>query len=192
MTSAMVIPAPKYQRVPYNLTGLSWWRQLLVVSRQPPQMQLLEDWMIIFPGGLRIVVPKGFITDGASIPVLLWWLIAPFGPLLEGAILHDFGYQHGYLLSPYDPAQIYNMASLRMRSTYCLAFKETIPVYVGRDRQFFDELLYTVAVAASGATFQAGLAYRTLRAIVPFIWYRYRRLGPGAFNSNSLNLPGVK
>lgn len=41
-----------------------------------------------------ICVPAGFITDLASVPRLLWWLIAPFclGP---AAVLHDFLYRRG-------------------------------------------------------------------------------------------------
>ena len=40
-----------------------------------------------------LTIPKGFITDGASCPKILWSLCSPMsGPQVEGAILHDFLY----------------------------------------------------------------------------------------------------
>ncbi len=40
-----------------------------------------------------IVVPEGFVTDGASIPRSLWWLYNPFGPWFKAAVVHDFLYR---------------------------------------------------------------------------------------------------
>lgn len=40
----------------------------------------------------RIVVPAGFVTDGASIPRALWFALDPFGPWFESAVIHDFLY----------------------------------------------------------------------------------------------------
>lgn len=47
--------------------------------------------------GLNDTVPRGFVTDGASIPRPLWPLIGtPFDPdLLPGAIVHDWMYRFG-------------------------------------------------------------------------------------------------
>ena len=187
----MIITPPKYRRVPYKLQGLSWWQQLIVVMRTPPQLELLEDWIITLANGLQIIVPRGFITDGASIPAWLWWLISPFGPLLEGAILHDFGYQHGYLLAVYSLFCPYNIMSLRMRGQYPDIFTTTIPVFVGEGQDFFDNLLRRVVIEASGATVQAGAAYYALRKFGHVAWNRYRERGPAAYNTNSLFLPGV-
>ena len=41
------------------------------------------------------MVPAGYITDLASVPVWLWWLIPPHGELMTAAILHDWLYSHG-------------------------------------------------------------------------------------------------
>ena len=40
-------------------------------------------------------VPKGFITDGASVPRIFWPVFPPFGPWLKAAILHDWLYATG-------------------------------------------------------------------------------------------------
>ena len=37
-----------------------------------------------------VVVPKGFISDGASVPRALWSIYPPFGRYLEAAIVHDW------------------------------------------------------------------------------------------------------
>lgn len=39
-----------------------------------------------------IIVPKGFITDFASIPRFLWTLLDPVGPYRGAALIHDYLY----------------------------------------------------------------------------------------------------
>lgn len=39
-----------------------------------------------------IMVPKGFITDGASIPRLFWNILQPYGPYFPAALIHDYLY----------------------------------------------------------------------------------------------------
>ncbi len=40
--------------------------------------------------GTIIKVPRGFVSDGASVPKLLWNIYPPFGKYLEAAIVHDW------------------------------------------------------------------------------------------------------
>ncbi len=40
-----------------------------------------------------IRVPKGFITDFASSPSQIWWLIPPWGRYGKAAIIHDYIFQ---------------------------------------------------------------------------------------------------
>ena len=42
--------------------------------------------------GFLITVPKGFITDGASIPKSLQWIYDPYGKYIKGAVIHDYLY----------------------------------------------------------------------------------------------------
>lgn len=186
----MMKKAPVYRRVSYQMQGLSWWRQILTVRKEPPRLELLEDWFITLHG-IEVVVPQGFITDGASIPKLLWPLISPFGPLLEGAIIHDFGYQHGYLLTKYNAMQVYSQLSMEMYQSLAFSFVSEIPVFVGKRRQFFDELLRFITVELNGATVQASIAVWALKPFGWLVWSNYRKSGPGAYNSNSLSLDGV-
>lgn len=55
---------------------------------------LLEDLVYTTRDGWRIVVPAGFVTDYASIPRALGWLIPPRGKYNRPAIVHDWLYQH--------------------------------------------------------------------------------------------------
>jgi len=41
---------------------------------------------------LLINVPKGFITDGVTIPWFFWWFIPPWGQETAAAIIHDYMY----------------------------------------------------------------------------------------------------
>ena len=40
-----------------------------------------------------IKVPRGFITDFASSPSQVWWLIPPWGRYGKAAVIHDYLYQ---------------------------------------------------------------------------------------------------
>lgn len=54
--------------------------------------RILEDDYIYSINGFLITVPKGFITDGASIPKSLQWIYDPFGKYIKGAVIHDYLY----------------------------------------------------------------------------------------------------
>lgn len=37
-----------------------------------------------------VCIPAGFVSDGASVPRLLWRVFPPFGKYLEAAVVHDW------------------------------------------------------------------------------------------------------
>lgn len=54
---------------------------------------LLEPlvWEADYLGSGKVVrVPAGFITDGASVPRVLWALLPPTGSYMRAAALHDY------------------------------------------------------------------------------------------------------
>ena len=67
----------------YNRTrwGRTWW-------------QLMDDlsWSLSVGRENTFIVPAGFMTDGASTPRILWWLLEPFGRYYRSAVLHDYLY----------------------------------------------------------------------------------------------------
>lgn len=37
-----------------------------------------------------VTIPKGFITDGATVPRILYWLFSPTGALFVPSLVHDY------------------------------------------------------------------------------------------------------
>ena len=57
--------------------------------------ELLEEfdyYLGSLESGMYIRVPKGFITDFASIPRLFWTILPPWGKYGKAAVLHDYLY----------------------------------------------------------------------------------------------------
>lgn len=46
-------------------------------------------------------VPKGFLTDGASVPKVIQWLLNPFGEYAQAAVLHDYLCTHYQISARY-------------------------------------------------------------------------------------------
>lgn len=51
---------------------------------------------------LRVDVPLGFLTDGASVPKLFWNIIPPWGRYGQAAIVHDWLCENLYFLDEND------------------------------------------------------------------------------------------
>ena len=69
-------------------------------------VRLLDDgrWILVEPfsyeigdkgSGILISVPAGFVTDFASVPRILRWLIDTVGTHGKAAVLHDYLYSRG-------------------------------------------------------------------------------------------------
>lgn len=54
-----------------------------------------QDFAYVTRAGRILTVPAGFVTDGGSVPRLLWSLYPPFGSDCDEAyVLHDYAYAH--------------------------------------------------------------------------------------------------
>lgn len=63
----------------------------LVPLKDGKRYELLEEyWYEV--NGYIIKVPKGFITDLASVPRAFWSIFPPFGSYTSAAVVHDFLY----------------------------------------------------------------------------------------------------
>ncbi|WP_223842360.1 DUF1353 domain-containing protein [Methylotuvimicrobium alcaliphilum] len=58
---------------------------------------LTENWYYELSDGSKILIPKGFEFDGASIPRPLWALLSPTGLLLIPGLVHDYAYMYAQL-----------------------------------------------------------------------------------------------
>lgn len=68
----------------------------LVAINPDDTRTLMADWTATI-GGVRVTVPMGFTTDGASVPRFLWRIEGhPFeAPRIYAAIRHDWHYSRG-------------------------------------------------------------------------------------------------
>jgi len=142
---------PKLEPIPIETKGKSFltriWALLTVVRR----WKLIEDWYFILPNGVRIVIPKGFTTDGSSIPKQLWFLLSPTGLLLVPGLVHDFAYSYDYLW----------------------ALDERGNLYKYRERagqKYWDDLFRDVGYAVNGMIISDTLSYYALRAFGFIAW----------------------
>ena len=71
--------------------GLKVW---LFVSRK---WEIVSDYHYNIDGQ-DLVIPKGFVFDGASVPKFLHTWLSPMGVLLVGGLIHDYGYKYQTLL----------------------------------------------------------------------------------------------
>lgn len=70
-----------------------WWASHLKLQpiENGSKYRLLEDYFYEI-NGYNIRVPKGFVTDLASIPKIMWNIFPPFGEYTPAAVVHDFLY----------------------------------------------------------------------------------------------------
>jgi len=73
----------------------------LILEHIPPRHWWQRaQWRVIHPLVVNThMIERGFITDGLSVPYLLFWLVSPTGKAMRSAVLHD------YLLSMLQPWQ---------------------------------------------------------------------------------------
>jgi hypothetical protein len=70
---------------------------LIVKSYNETKWQLTEEFYFYFEEHgkrINVVVPKGFITDFASVPRILWSILPPTGRYTKAAVLHDYLYSN--------------------------------------------------------------------------------------------------
>lgn len=68
-------------------------RWLVLYADGRRKFEVLRDFYQVHADGTVDKVEKGFVSDGASIPRILWRIESPYGPLLESAVPHDQRYR---------------------------------------------------------------------------------------------------
>ena len=187
----MIIEQPVFQKSALNLKGYSWIEQFFAIWKNPPTFILFEDWHLNLPDGTPIVIPRGFTTDFASTPRILWSFIEPDGPLCLGSIAHDFGYEYGYYLTLFDEKNTkYSADALKLRDQFPERYKIYVPIMLEEPEDYFDSYLKNITIETTGVTSQAEEAYIALKEFGHIAWNKYRKLGPTAYGYNSVGLPG--
>jgi len=91
---------PELRPLPINTQGLSWWKRTKSWLFKSRRWEVVKNYYF-YAEYLqeKLMVPAGFVFDGASIPRLFWPLLNPTGILLIPAIFHDFAYGHHALMN---------------------------------------------------------------------------------------------
>jgi len=82
----------------------------------------------------RVTVPNGFVTDLASVPRAMWWLIAPFD-VARAAIIHDLLYktirQYRWKYGTEQDSVLVKAAKIAADKVFLLGMKDAEPKIPG-------------------------------------------------------------
>ena len=93
---------PKLQAMPIKTQKSSFFIKVWLLLARKRQWQLIEDWHYRLPNNKQIIIPKGFVFDGSSLPLVTWFIFSPTGLLLIPVIIHDFCFTYNYLWGKQD------------------------------------------------------------------------------------------
>jgi len=145
------IPEPVIQRVEVDYGMSGWWEKTWVYLTTPNQFRIKWDWKFTL-NGKQLMIKRGFIYDGASIPPFLRPFMTSFGPLHRGSIPHDQGYRCRYL---------YDWEGRR--------------VFEGEDRKFWDDMFRDISAETSQLKGLAGIAWVGVRLFGFIPWNKHRK-----------------
>ena len=159
---------PVVRPVPIPTRGQSWFKALKTWWVTQRQWELMEDYYYALADGRTVMIPKGFVFNGASVPRPLRWLISPTGVFLIPSLLHDFGYGHDYQW-------------VAVHGT----FVSSVISPSSNRRKVWDQQFYEVSVEVNGMKALSKAVYATLRVAGWVAWNASRKAEqPGE------NMPG--
>jgi len=92
---------PPLRPLPIRTTDKEPLMKILIWVFEVRRWELIEDWRFKFKDEYgqqqEIILHKGFVFDGASIPRVLWGFLSPVGLLLIPGLVHDYGYKYDQL-----------------------------------------------------------------------------------------------
>ena len=91
---------PILEPLPIKTKGFGWWKKLWIWISATRKFKVREDYTYYIPWlDVTVLIPAGFIFDGASIPRMFWPLLSPTGILFIPGLLHDYGYKYNHWLN---------------------------------------------------------------------------------------------
>ena len=116
------------------------------------QWELDEDWYFILPDKTEIVISKGFVFDGASIPRVFRNLLSPVGILFLAGLVHDYSYKYN-----------------------CLVQSDLLLYNFSAGQKFWDDLFLEVANETNGMKILNTSAWTALRGFGWMSWNGHRK-----------------
>jgi len=107
-------------------------RSLYKEKLAPHRWQILEDVQVTLSNGDLLFIPKGYITDFATVPRLCWGIVATIGNHNLATLIHD------YLLtdSSYDRSFIDNEMLYWLKLSGVRRFKGILMYYAVRANSY--------------------------------------------------------
>jgi len=75
----------------------TWLHKVVMGITEKRRWVLTNDWLYKLDDDVTILIPRGFVFDGASIPRIFWIFLSPTGLLLIPGLIHDYGYKYNQL-----------------------------------------------------------------------------------------------
>lgn len=148
---------PILEPIPIKTRGKSFLKKVWIWITSVRKWKLVENWEYEL-NGEKIVIPKDFIFDGASVPRILWGVLSPTGLLLIQGLIHDFGYRYDYLWKV-DPE----------------ATNGYIKAYKNSGQKYWDKLFYKVGRDVNDMNIINYLAWTVLSTFGGFAWSANRK-----------------
>ncbi len=123
-------PMPRVEFIPVPMKGKSILCGIFVWMFIFPKWRLIEDWRYRLPDENEILIPKGFVFDGASVPRLLWPIFSPFDLLFVPGLIHDYAYQYNMLWGISDKGLLYEYRKGKKRKPWDELFRQHLDTTV--------------------------------------------------------------
>lgn len=88
---------PHMKPIPIPTKGMGFWRGVYTWIMVTRKWEITQDYFYSI-NGTRLMIPSGFVFDGASVPKFFRSWLSPMGVLLIGGLIHDYGYKYQTLL----------------------------------------------------------------------------------------------
>lgn len=95
-------PMPKVQPIRILINEKNIFKRLYKWLKSRRKWILLEDYYFKINDRITLLIKKGFIFDGASIPRIFWSLLNPMGLYFIPALFHDFAYCYKFIFLIYE------------------------------------------------------------------------------------------
>ena len=115
-----------------------------------------KDWHFLLPNNREIILPEGFIFDGASIPRPFWFILSPVGLLLIPGLIHDYGYKYNQLWEKNKAGNI-------------------IPYKEDAGKKYWDDLFKEIGKEVNGFSIIDTIAWLGVKLGGYFAWKKHRK-----------------
>jgi len=147
---------PIIRPVPISLKNRNFIMRIIIWFFSTRKWEMTADWRFVLHDKTEIVIPKGFIFDGASVPKLLWAILSPVGLLFIPGLIHDYSYKYNCLIQQDDEG---NKTLYQNRA----------------GKWYWDKLFLKTAIQLNGFTFIDLLAWLALTVGGWWTWLNYRK-----------------